>query len=424
MIVASARTGYAQLEALMAPLRERHQVMELRLAPLAEGETRELIALRLNCRPEELSDDLVSRMHELCGGNPFFVSETVREWFEKDAITRSDDGWVLATEAGDASDLPQTVRDAMRLRIEGLPAKAQQVLGAAAVIGAVVDIDLLRDVLSDLTETDVLDAIDALLPRRVFRETGNAGRVEFVHDLLRELPYGDLSATRRRSLHRRVGELLERRREQGKAVAPAVLADHFKNAEDRPKAFAYAIEAAQAALDAYAFNNAIGHLNDALDLMPDDAEDATHYRLWEMLGTAYGSSGRLDDAIAAYGGPRTRRGRLSRATVQDGIGEAYHRKGLFDDAIRHFDVALREVGYPRPRASSGIARYRRRRPSSSTCSHRGCASRTTDRTATAESRSHSRQLRTARPRARGPELDPLHPLFVQAGRLRQAVGEA
>ena len=45
-------------------------------------------------------------------------------------------------------------------------------VGAAAVIGAVVDIDLLRDVLSDLSETDVLDAIDALLPRRVFRETG------------------------------------------------------------------------------------------------------------------------------------------------------------------------------------------------------------------------------------------------------------
>ena len=105
----------------------------------------------------------------------------------------------------------------------------------------------------------MLDAIDALLPRRVFRETGNAGRVEFVHDLLRELSYGDLSATRRRSLHRRVGELLERRREQGQAVAAAVLADHFKNAEDRPKAFAYSVEAAEAAISAYAFNNAIAH---------------------------------------------------------------------------------------------------------------------------------------------------------------------
>ena len=88
---------------------------------------------------------------------------------------------------------------------------------------------------------------------------------------------------------------------------------------------------------------------------PDDAQDATQYRLWDMLGKAHGSSGRLDEAIAAYeSGPRVREDRLSRATVEDGIGEAYHRKGRFDDAIRHFDVALREAGYPRPRSSPGM----------------------------------------------------------------------
>src|SRR5262249_46618054 len=168
-IVASARTGYPQLDGLLAPLRERRQVMELHVAPLGYGETRELIALRLNCRPEALSDDLVARVHELCGGNPFFVSETVREWFEKDAIARGDSGWVLATEAADSTDLPETVRDAMRLRLQGLSPAAQEVIGAAAVIGAVVDIDLLREVLPDLTESDVLDAIDVFLPRPAFR---------------------------------------------------------------------------------------------------------------------------------------------------------------------------------------------------------------------------------------------------------------
>ena len=187
-----------------------------------------MIALRLNCRPEELSDDLVARVHDLCGGNPFFVSETVREWFEKDAITRSESGWVLATEAADASDLPETVRDAMRLgwracrrRRSRCSAPRRSSARSSTSTCCATPCPISR-------ETDVLDAIDALLPRRVFRETGNAGRVEFVHDLLRELSYGDLSATRRRSLHRRVGELLERRREQGQAIAAAVLADHFR----------------------------------------------------------------------------------------------------------------------------------------------------------------------------------------------------
>jgi serine/threonine protein kinase/tetratricopeptide (TPR) repeat protein len=355
IIVASARAGYAQLEAFLGQLREQRHVLEMRLAPLVAGETRELIALRLNCQPEELSDDLVARVHALCGGNPFFVAETVREWYEKETITRSEAGWVLSTEAADASDLPETVRDVMRLRLQGLPPKAQQVVGAAAVIGAVVDIDLLRDLLQDLSESDILDAIDVLLPRRVFRETGNAGRVEFVHDLLRELPYADLSASRRRSLHRRVGELLEGRRERGQAVSPALLADHFRNAEDRPKTFLYNSEAASAALDAYAFQNAISHLNEALAEMPDDANEAARFQLWEMLGRANRASGRIDEAITAYEQATAHaRDMFARAKVQEGIGEALHRKGLIGDGIPHFDLALREVGYPRPGSFLGL----------------------------------------------------------------------
>ena len=54
-------------------------------------------------------------------------------------------------------------------------------LGAAAVVGAIVEIDLLREVLAELSELDILDALDDLIPRRVFRETVNIGRVEFVH---------------------------------------------------------------------------------------------------------------------------------------------------------------------------------------------------------------------------------------------------
>jgi len=355
VVVASARTGYASLETLLTQLREQRQLLELVLAPLTESETRELIALRLNCQPEELADDLVGRVNTLCGGNPFFVAETVREWFEKQAITRGESGWVLSTEAADSTDLPETVRDVMRLRLQGLPPKVQQVVGAAAVIGAVVDIDLLRDVLHELSEADVLDAVDLLLPRRVFRETGNPGHVEFVHDLLHEIPYADLSAARRRSLHRRVGELLEQRRAKGRAVAPAVLAEHFRESDERSKAFAYTMEAAEVALNAYAFNNATVQLNDAQQLLPSDADAATKYRLWDMLGTAYGSSGRLNDAIGAYTHALEHAGdHLDRATAQHGIGSAFHRKGDYHDSDRHFRLALSEVGYPFPHGALGL----------------------------------------------------------------------
>ncbi|MBI1325726.1 protein kinase [bacterium] len=354
IIVASARAGYDQLESLMAQLRDRRQVHEIRLSLLVESETREMIALRLNCLPEELSDDLVARVHQLCGGNPFFVAETVRDWYEKNAISRSDNAWVLSAEAADSTDLPETVRDVMRLRLQGLPPKVQQVINASAVIGVLVEIDCLKEVLPDLSETDVLDAIDMLIPRRVFRETGNAGRVEFVHDLLREMPLADMTASRRRSLHRRVGELLELRRATGQFVAPALLAEHFRNADEQLKAFGYGMEAAQAALDAYAFNNAVTHLEDALKLQPDNAESATLYRFFEMLATAHSASGRLDEAISNYEKALEHAtSAIQKGRVHYGIGEAYHRKGDFEAATRFFGRALSDVGFPRSNSRAG-----------------------------------------------------------------------
>ena len=71
-IIASARTGYPTLESFLEGVREQHLLKELRLVPLDRAETGELIALRLDCRVEDLSGELILRIHELCGGNPFF----------------------------------------------------------------------------------------------------------------------------------------------------------------------------------------------------------------------------------------------------------------------------------------------------------------------------------------------------------------
>ena len=300
IIVASARTGYDQLESLMAQLRDRRQVLDIRLAPLVESETRELIALRLNCQPEELSDDLVARVHALCGGNPFFVAETVRDWYEKDAITRSESGWVLATEATDTSDLPETVRDVMRLRLQGLPPKVQQVVSAAAVIGAVVDIDLLREVLPDLSESDVLDAIDLLLPRRVFRETGNAGprrvRARPASRATLRRSVGDAAPepapTCRRAAGKPASERPGRRRRRAGRPLPQCRrrSQGIRLHDGSGRGGARRLRVQQR-------DRPVERRPEAL---ARGRRRATRYRLWEMLGIAYGSSGRLDDAIAAY----------------------------------------------------------------------------------------------------------------------------
>ena len=123
VILGSARSGSALLESILAQLREQRHLLELRLVPLTEGETRELIALRMNCQPEELADNLVGRVHSLCGGNPFFIAETVRDWFDKQAIARNEAGWVLF-DPGDGLQRP--ARDGPRRDAAAAPGAADE----------------------------------------------------------------------------------------------------------------------------------------------------------------------------------------------------------------------------------------------------------------------------------------------------------
>ena len=151
-----------------------------------------------------------------------------------------------------------------------------------------------------------------------------------------------------------------------------MLAEHFRIAKERTKAFRYTIEAAEAALDAYAFNNAIGQLNLAQDLLPESADSETRYKLGKMMGMACGCSDRLDDAIAANRDSLKHAGdNICRAAAHYGIAENYHRKGQFDDAFRHLDRALKEVGYPRPKARWELSLTLGRVPSSSIVCHAG-----------------------------------------------------
>ena len=151
--------------------------------------------------------------------------------------------------------------------------------------------------------------------------------------------------------------------------------------------------------------------------MPDDADDATRYRLWDMLGTAYGSSGRLDDAIVAYQ-RRSTQGtkRVGRAVAHHGIGEAYHGKGAFDKALRHLDIALKEVGYQRPTSLAGSISASGRMPFSSTVYRDASLNTTRAPTASAGWISHSRPPMSAFKSLRSAACLPTFTTHISLGR--------
>lgn len=228
---------------------EAAAVAELRVRLARQGVLREVLlagldeptVYRLLCHFDTSFCDRVTLAGRICaatGGNPFFLLETARALVE---LGRRLDHALSPEDI----TLPDSVRTAVQARVGRLSSMARQVLEAAAVLGTLFDFDAAR-LTSGRQETEAVDALDELLGRQLL--VAHNGSYRFRHELTREAIYLNLSYHRRRLLHRRAGETLEKLH----PADAATLARHFELADQPGRAARYALEAGLAARNVYA----------------------------------------------------------------------------------------------------------------------------------------------------------------------------
>ncbi|WP_307818444.1 BTAD domain-containing putative transcriptional regulator [Streptomyces sp. MBT62] len=191
----------------------------------------------------------VTALAERTGGNPFYVLESARLLASEGALVA-------------VSEVPQGVRDVLRRRLALLPATAREALRLTAVVGLEADATVLVDA-ADTDEDTVLEGLDAALAADLLTESG-PGRVRFVHALVRDTVYTDLSGVRRARLHARIAQALRRHRPHELAA----LAHHFAhsgNTAHAPLAVDYALRAAEAAERRYAHDVAVDLIQQAIE---------------------------------------------------------------------------------------------------------------------------------------------------------------
>ncbi len=208
------------------------------------------------------------RLHRETGGNPFFLLEILRAMFETGALRQDETGWSTDTDELTKDDhqllLPDSICEAIRARLNRLSARARQVLEAGAVIGRRFSFDLIWTT-SGRHESEVIEALESLLARQIIIE--HNGKYRFNHDLIRTIVYRDLSYGRRRLLHRRAGESLEKLRPDDTVV----LARHFERAEIPGKAAGYNLQAGLTAKTVFAYAEAQDYFDRALTLLEQEA---------------------------------------------------------------------------------------------------------------------------------------------------------
>jgi DNA-binding SARP family transcriptional activator len=255
------------------------------------------------------------------------------------------------------TEIPHAVRRLVLGRIAEVDAAARQVLTAASVIGASADIEAIRDV-SGRSEDEIVSGLDELIRRSMLRERGD-GVVEFVHEQVREVAYEDTGLNRRRLLHRRAAEHFSSR--------PGAVADHRSMAMAAGHHWAAGNDAAAAELSAragdlaaevFAFEDAIGHLENALALgHPDRASVLSRLGGLRTLTGDYGA------ALAAYETARATVEAEDVSVIANSIGEVYRRLRRWDVAAVSFEEALTTADDPalRSRVAANLAFVEHRR---------------------------------------------------------------
>jgi len=247
----------------------------------------------------ELPPGLRQPILERAEGNPFFVEEIIRALVETGQLVRGESGWSF-TSGTDPLALPDTLAGLLSARIDHLPEAARQVLQTAAVIGRSFELPLLEELLEG--SFPPAEQMPQLLGSGlvIALPDQNDWAYSFRHALVQEAAYGSILLKRRRQLHLRAGEFLEKSYADRIEEFAALIAGHFHSAGDA-RSLRYDALAGDTAARLYASAEAATHYGRALETaLRIEADVSQLAELYSQRGEALEQSGRYEQALENY----------------------------------------------------------------------------------------------------------------------------
>ena len=382
--------GYREVEldrthplaaALVEWNRER-LVTRIQLGRLTKDDCGQLLASMFE--QDEVSPEFTEAIFRETEGNPFFIEEVVKALIDSGQIYRENLEWQRGEI--DALAIPQSIKDAVGQRLNRLSPESTDVLQHAAVLGKDFEFHELammyaNDGILDIErENLLLDALDEGLNAQLVYALEDESFV-FSHDKIRETLYAEINSIRRRRLHRRLAEGLEKFY-MGDTLALHFpdLAYHFLEGGELHKGMEYAVRAGEKARRVYATDEALQYYLQAAEAAESLQMSSELATILEMLGDLSQSQGYFYKAVDYYNQslelvkPEEQRARLkmligvSYANVGDArgldfletaekelnpetqiadlsntlswIGRYYHYEGQHTKAIQSFENAL------------------------------------------------------------------------------------
>lgn len=301
-------------------LRRGKRLHELSLQPLDKAGTAELAGRVLGSAP---SRQLVAILYDRTQGVPFFIEELTAGLAAGGRLRLGARGAELV--GGQELPIPDTVRDAVLMRLEGLPDADRSALEIAAVAGYEFDLETVAHLAGGE------QGLDTAIQRGLIRELG-PGRAVFRHALTREAVYSEIPWARRRTLHRSMAARLET-----SGAPPGIIARHWQAAHETERARLALIASAEELCTVYAYRDALQASRQALDLWPEEQEEARRLDVLDQLGKCAELCGEFPEAVRAWrevAEARRSQGQLrAAAEVERRLAAVFELQGAWDRAL-------------------------------------------------------------------------------------------
>jgi predicted ATPase len=216
---------------------------------------------------EDVPESFIEEIFNKTEGNPLFVEDIIRALIEEDVIDTSSLVWQTRIDISQVR-IPESTRETLINKLKKLDKNALKALSYASVIGREFKFDLLAK-LSEIPKEELLDFIDIILDSKLIKEdlSSNEDLYRFDNPLILDIAYSQLSRSRRRFLHTKLGSILEDENlnDVGKVVFE--LATHYSKGWEYDKSLKYLMLAGDNAIQIYAIDDARKYYLSALETL-------------------------------------------------------------------------------------------------------------------------------------------------------------
>jgi class 3 adenylate cyclase/tetratricopeptide (TPR) repeat protein len=257
---------------------DKEHLHHMPIAPLARADSVTMIGLL--CRDRPIPPATIEKIADRTDGLPLFIEDLTRDVLEGTAMQPGEN--VPAMRGHAPFSIPATLNDSLMSRLDRL-GTAKAIAQVGAVIGREFSYELLASV-ADQSGERLREELHRLVEAGLLighRSTAIL-TYTFKHALVRDAAYSSLLRSAQVALHGRIARVLIDEFPETAEAHPEILAYHFQAANETSLAVDYLVKSAKLSAKRSGFVEAIGQLNNALQLLA--AQPRTRARIRQELG--------------------------------------------------------------------------------------------------------------------------------------------